>query len=156
MGDEHLMSTPAGNVCIRLGAAEEVVHLRHVILRDGLPREAAVLPDDEHSDARHIVAATDEGNIVGCATVHPSTWDNSPAWRLRGMATDPAFRSAGVGSAMLKLLETVLRGETSVHTMWCNARVPAIEFYERNGWRVVSEVFDIPTAGPHVKMTKRL
>jgi len=40
--------------------------------------------------------------------------------------------------------------------LWCNARVPAVGFYESLGWRVVSERFEIPTAGPHVKMVRRL
>ena len=40
--------------------------------------------------------------------------------------------------------------------LWCNARVPYVPFYEAMGWRVVSGQFEIPTAGPHVKMLKRL
>ena len=40
--------------------------------------------------------------------------------------------------------------------LWCNARTPAVGFYQRMGWAVVSDVFEIPTAGPHVRMTKRL
>ena len=33
-------------------------------------------------------------------------------------------------------------------------RVPAERFYHRLGWKTVSEVFEIPTAGPHVRMTR--
>lgn len=36
--------------------------------------------------------------------------------------------------------------------VWCNARTSAIGFYEKLGWQVVSEPFDVLTAGPHVKM----
>ena len=43
-----------------------------------------------------------------------------------------------------------------VRLFWCNARVPALAFYQRQGWQIMSEQFDIPTAGPHRKMTKRL
>ena len=88
--------------------------------------------------------------------MHPSTWDGAPAWQLRGMATDPAFRATGVGRAMLLYLERLLAAESDVRQLWCNARTPARGFYERLGWRVVSDVFEIPTAGPHVRMTKRL
>ena len=35
---------------------------------------------------------------------------------------------------------------------WCNARTTAIGFYEQAGWSTATDVFDIPTAGPHVKM----
>ena len=43
-----------------------------------------------------------------------------------------------------------------VRLFWCNARVPALRFYQRHGWRIVSDQFDIPTAGPHRKLVKRL
>ena len=32
----------------------------------------------------------------------------------------------------------------------------AVGFYERNGWRLASPEFEIPTAGPHHKMTRHL
>jgi len=40
-----------------------------------------------------------------------------------------------------------------VTRFWCNARVPAVPFYAAMGWTVVSDVFDVPTAGPHRVMT---
>jgi hypothetical protein len=42
--------------------------------------------------------------------------------------------------------------------LWCNARrtIPAAGFYQKQGWTIVSDIFEIPTAGPHVKMSKRL
>jgi GNAT superfamily N-acetyltransferase len=70
------------------------------------------------------------------------------------MAVAPDLRGRGVGQALLNFLETSLRGESAVRQLWCNARTPAAGFYERQGWRAVSEVFEIPTAGPHVRMTK--
>jgi ribosomal protein S18 acetylase RimI-like enzyme len=72
------------------------------------------------------------------------------------MAVSPEVRGRGVGQALLEFLESGLRAESPVRQLWCNARTPAVGFYERQGWRVVSEVFDIPTAGPHVRMVKRL
>ena len=40
--------------------------------------------------------------------------------------------------------------------MWCNARTPAVGFYQRHGWVVASEEFEVKTAGPHFKMTLKL
>ncbi len=39
--------------------------------------------------------------------------------------------------------------------VWCNARVVAVPFYAKQGWEIVSEVFDIPTVGPHRAMLRR-
>ena len=144
----------ADGVQTRFGDAAEVIDLRHAILRDGLPRETAIFPGDEEPTSKHVVATRD-GRIVGCATVHLNTYEDQPAWQLRGMATDPTVRGAGIGRAMLEFLEDALLA-TTVRQMWCNARVPAIAFYEKLGWRVVSDVFEVPTAGPHVRMSRTL
>jgi GNAT superfamily N-acetyltransferase len=71
------------------------------------------------------------------------------------MATDDAFRGRGVGGAMLGFAENFLLSNRPVRLFWCNARTPAVRFYQKQGWKVVSEEFVIETAGPHVKMIKR-
>ena len=143
---------------LRRARPEEIVDLRHAILRQGLPREEAVFPGDELPTTRHYAALSD-GVVVGCVTILVSQWEGEPAWQLRGMAMLLEFRGRGVGRALLELMEAEF--EKSGHPpagtlLWCNARTPAVGFYEAMGWRVVSERFDIPTAGPHVKMIKRL
>lgn len=155
MSDELNVETPSGLVSIRVAAPAEVVELRHAVLRTGYSRESAIFPGDEDADSLHVAATDGAGRIVGCATIHTSSWDDAPAWRLRGMATAPEFRGVGIGTRMLQLIERHVY-ERNVRTLWCNARLPAVGFYERNGWTVMSEVFDIPTAGPHVKMLKKL
>jgi GNAT superfamily N-acetyltransferase len=76
------------------------------------------------------------------------------AWRVRGMATEPEARGRGAGSAVLaRLVEhATVSGATRV---WCNARIPARTFYERAGFTVVSEEFDVPQIGPHLVMEWR-
>jgi hypothetical protein len=37
---------------------------------------------------------------------------------------------------------------------WCNARVVALAFYRAQGWIVISDEYDIPTAGPHRRMLR--
>lgn len=152
--DEPVIQTPCGPVTVRRGTAAEVVDLRHQLLRAGLPRETAIFDGDEHPDARHVVGITSEGRIVGCATVHPGTRAGAPAWQLRGMATDPPVRGCGVGRAMLTYLADVVYQEFPFRPMWCNARLPAIGFYKRQGWEPTGEPFEIPTAGPHVRMVR--
>ena len=149
------VQTPIGEVRVRVGTADEVIDIRHAVLRDGLPRDTAMFPGDDHADALHVVAVAADGGVVGCATVHPGTWEGQPAWQLRGMATDAAVRGSGVGRAMLEAIVDAVRQASPARVMWCNARAPAVGFYERNGWEVVSEVFEIPHAGPHVKMVRR-
>jgi len=139
---------------IRRVYASDVIDLRHAILRAGLPRETALFPGDDDAGARHY-GAFEEDRLIGCVTLHSSSWRDGPAWQLRGMAVDKDHQSNGVGKALIDFLEGDLRDSHTLQ-LWCNARVPAAKFYEKMGWRIVSEPFEIPTAGPHVKMTKRL
>jgi ribosomal protein S18 acetylase RimI-like enzyme len=64
------------------------------------------------------------------------------------MATDPAVRGAGAGRALITegLARVTAHGGDLV---WCDARVPALGFYERMGFVVVTEEFDKPEGGPH-------
>ena len=150
------------NLRIRPAAASEVVDLRHAVLRAGLPRETAIFAGDDLPTTRHFVAtAPPEDRIVGCVTILQSLWETQPAWQLRGMAIEPTLQRAGVGSKLLASVEQFVTGERSsptppAHLLWCNARVPASGFYVKHGWRIVSDVFDIPSAGPHLKMLKRV
>jgi len=135
-------------------AFDQIVDLRYDVLRAGLPRSAAYFPGDDHPQTVHL-AAKDGEKIVGCATILLNEWNGQPACQLRGMAVDPAYQSHGVGKEILGDIERVAR-EAGVKIVWANARVPASAFYRKNGWEIVSEEFEIPTAGPHFKMVRRI
>jgi GNAT superfamily N-acetyltransferase len=142
-------------LAIRLANTDELIDLRHRVLRAGLPREEAVFPGDDLPSSRHF-GAFDGVAAVCCATFHRSEYEGEIAWRLRGMATDEGFRSRGVGREVLKFSEDVLMAEDAIRLLWCNARIAAVKFYQSQGWGIVSELFDIPTAGLHHRMVKRL
>ena len=133
---------------------DRIIDLRHDVLRQGMPREAAVFDGDRDPAARHY-AALEQEQLIGCVTLHPSRWDSEPAWQLRGMAVAEGYRSRGIGRRLLEFIDCEL-ADSPVTLLWCNARVPALAFYRKLGWAVVSDVFDIPTAGPHVRMTRRI
>ncbi|HEV7302121.1 MAG TPA: GNAT family N-acetyltransferase [Tepidisphaeraceae bacterium] len=139
---------------VRTATADEIIDLRHRMLRQGLPREAAKFEIDANPHTLHAAALASDV-VVGCATFTPCPLDTEPAWQLRGMAVDGAWQNAGLGRAVLAFMEGQLR-DRSVTLLWCNARTPAVPFYQRQGWRVISDEFHIPTAGPHFRMRKDL
>ena len=150
------MSGEDADITVRRADLDELVDLRHAVLRQGLPRGEAVFPGDDAPTARHYGAFRGR-EILCCATLHASAWEGEPAWQLRGMATAPQARRTGLGRRVLELIEDDLREDAGrVLLLWCNARVPAVAFYREMGWEVVSDEFEIPTAGPHVRMVKRL
>jgi GNAT superfamily N-acetyltransferase len=144
-------------VLIRLATIDEIVDLRWRILRAGLPREMADFEGDREPGTVHVGAfdrAT--GQTIGCASFMRRPWQNQPAWQLRGMAVRADMQGHGVGRRMLRFAEDVLRAQDHSLQLWCNARMPATPFYEQLGWQNVGEQFDVPTAGPHFKMSRRL
>jgi GNAT superfamily N-acetyltransferase len=144
---------------IRRATLENLIDLRHQVLREGLPREAAIFDGDRDPTSRHYGAFAPDAageRVVACASMLLNQWLDEPAWQLRGMATTPDFRGKGLGRAIVAFIESDIRQAQSVRLLWCNARVPASRFYLKMGWQVVSEEFEIPTAGPHVRMVKRL
>lgn len=138
---------------IRRAKADEIIDLRHRVLRSTLPRSEAMFPGDDLPTSHHFAAfVSGDSNAIGCATFHLNTWQDRPAFQLRGMATDPAWAGKGVGTAVLGLAIESMKSASPIRLFWCNARLIAIPFYEKLGWRIASERFEIPTAGPHHQM----
>jgi predicted GNAT family N-acyltransferase len=148
------MSDPSV-IQIRPASIQEILDLRWRILRAGLGREAANFDGDDEPTTLHFAAVADVA-IVGCVTILHRPWEDQPAWQLRGMAVEPALQRGGVGGRLLAIVETAVRAVPHSLQLWCNARTPATGFYRKHGWQLVGNEFEIPTAGPHVKMTKRL
>ncbi|MFM7107048.1 MAG: GNAT family N-acetyltransferase [Planctomycetaceae bacterium] len=141
------------DIACRRVAVEEILPLRHRILRAGLPFETASFEGDHDATTRHH-AAFRGAEPVGCLSLVESVWEGRPAWQLRGMAIDADMQGRGMGRLLLETALAEALHDEPGRIFWCNARTSAIGFYERAGWRVVSDEFEVPTAGPHVKMLR--
>jgi GNAT superfamily N-acetyltransferase len=160
MMKEILSRDPADGVAIYRVSIDLIIGLRHRMLRAGLPAEAAQFPGDADASTWHVglfypCPPEENAPLVSCASFMLNSYQEAPAWQLRGMCTDGRHQSKGFGGRLLDCAEAVIVGDSKVRLFWCNARVPAIPFYERHGWIADSDVFDIPTAGPHRKMLKK-
>lgn len=144
-------------ITIRRAQLDEILALRHAELRPGLPRRTAEFEGDAEPTTFHFGAfAGGTSEAVGCATFAARPWRGEAAYQLRGMATRGDLVRRGIGRALLDFAEAVLREETAVRVLWCNARVGAAPFYQRAGWTIASHTFDIPTVGLHYAMVRRL
>lgn len=130
--------------------------LRRRVLRPG---GALELPGD-HDEGIAWFAVLDAGAVVSTGNVR---LDPAPApvpaydgaWRLRGMATLPGRRGEGLGARVLgSAVAHVVNCGGSL--LWCNARVPAQRFYERQGFLPVGATWEDPVIGPHVRMWRDL
>jgi len=139
----------------REATLDEIIGLRQAVIIAGTDRDSPYFPGDRDETTRHF-GAFDADRLVGCLTFMLNEWDGRPAWQLRGMATDPECQGKGIGRELLRHAEDTLRRDSDVSQLWCNARLAAVGFYVKQGWRVVSDEFTIKGVGPHHKMTKTL
>jgi GNAT superfamily N-acetyltransferase len=145
------------DLTLRRAALDEILPLRHVELRPGLPLDSARFDGDDEPATCHFGAflrAT--GTAVGCVSCMRRTRAGQDAWQVRGMATRADLARHGIGRALLRHALIALREEGGPDLVWCNARVAALGFWERQGWAVVSDVFDIAGVGPHRTMERRV
>ena len=75
-----------------------------------------------------------------------------PQWQLRGMAVDGAHQGQGLGGLLLAAVIRYVKTEKQQTGLWANARHKAVRCYERQGFVVVGEPFDIPFIGQHFQM----
>jgi len=125
--------------------------LRHKVLRPNLPFEASCLPSDSDPGAIHFALKKGD-TIFSIASLYSELLEAMPnknAYRLRGMATEPAKQGKGFGTMVLHGAMDHLKKETDVEILWCNARVTAFGFYEKMSFTILGEIFDIPNLGPH-------
>lgn len=135
-----------------------IIPLRHRILRPGLPIEKARFEGDELPTTYHFALYQGRGEPLVCGSYFQSA-DDGTSFQFRGMATDEKYQRKGLGQMFLCCSEFLLLGignPKKVSTLWCNARVDAIPFYERSGWSCMSEAFKMEGVGMHRKMVKQV
>jgi GNAT superfamily N-acetyltransferase len=129
--------------------------LRMAVLRPHEPPGPMYAKEDDPATV-HIAALDEDGQVLAVGSVMADPHPREPRegdWRVRGMVTRPELRGRGLGLLVLAELEAVAR-RGGAERLWCNARTPAVGFYEGAGWRVEGEEFEIAGIGPHFVMAK--
>lgn len=129
---------------------EEMVDLRTRILRKPLGLEFSSDQLDKES-ADYLIGAFNNGLLVGCCILSPVS---QTLIQLRQMAVEESNRKQGVGEKIIYFAESlaITHGFT---TLILHARIPAVGFYERLGYRSVGPEF-IELGISHLEMQKPL
>ena len=103
-------------------------------------------------------AAKLNDQVVGSASVYKESHPDfalRQSWRIRGMAVLSIFQGENIGSQLLeKCINHAIRNQADV--IWCNARINAVKFYKRAGFKIIGDEFDVPDIGPHFLLAKNL
>jgi GNAT superfamily N-acetyltransferase len=135
---------------------EVTYRLRQEVLRPGRPPETAFFAGDRDRSSGHFAAYVDD-EVVGVVSVMADPESDGPGfkgqgvWHLRGMAVDPEQQGTGVGAALIARLRDFVQ-RSGGGLIWCNARVSAKGFYERQGFIQVGDPWEEPYTGPHIRM----
>ncbi|TCC92235.1 GNAT family N-acetyltransferase [Pedobacter frigiditerrae] len=135
---------------------ELTLGLRSKVLRNGMPLEDCVFPTDKVEGAFHLAFYVGD-EIATIASFFPKNYKDKVelGYQLRGMATDTPFLGKGYGKQLVEFAIEYIK-KTKAQYIWCNARTSAIKFYQKLGFDLVGEEFEIAGVGPHYEMILNL
>lgn len=140
---------------IKTITAEETFDIRKEVLRKNIP-----LPfefnGDLDEDTFHL-GAFKNNKLMAVSSYMKVKNKNfkGEQFQLRGMATIVEFQGFGAGKLMMEKAFSILK-ELNINCLWCNARIKAVNFYEKQGLETFGEKFDITFVGEHYVMFKYL
>lgn len=134
------------------GTAEyhKMVKLRDDILRK--PLGLSFTPEELEAEKDNmLIAAFEDDRILGCCML---VEEQPGTVRLRQMAVLNDLQGKGIGRALMNFAENIAR-DRGYKTVRMHARVNAVGFYEKVGYRTIGEPF-IEVTIPHYVMEKIL
>lgn len=131
--------------------AQQTREVRRSVLRPHQAASELVYPGDDDRESIHLGVVDGESIVAILSMYHTPRDGQASGWRIRGMASVPAVRGAGYGR---ELVEMALDRAWGIDRseIWCNARESAFGFYEKLGFVVMGELFEIDGIGTHAVM----
>lgn len=108
------------------------------------------LPIDDLDTTFH-TGVEHENKVVTTATFLKENNNNFPTknqYRLRAMASLPEVSGMGFGKDAVEFAIDELKNR-GVELLWCDARKIALGFYEKIGFTVVGDYYEVRNIGPH-------
>jgi N-acetylglutamate synthase-like GNAT family acetyltransferase len=129
---------------------DQMVLLRKKILREPL---GLTFSEEELAQEKNdiLIAAFDEEEILGCCVL---TKFNDAKIRLRQMAVRADMQLTGIGASIMTFAENLAR-DKGYNYMIMHSRDTALGFYEKIGYKVVSDEFTEVGISHHI-MEKEL
>lgn len=136
----------------------DIRKLRHEVLWPHKPSfEDCVIEPDYVSTTFHM-GAIENDIVVGTSTFLidiNDKFDTTSQYRLRAMATSRSVRGKQVGRQIIEASIERLKN-MNIDLLWCDARLEATGFYEKLGFKMKGEIYNVPDIGPHKLMYLKL
>jgi predicted GNAT family N-acyltransferase len=144
-------------VNVRTISPKDTYELRYKVLWPHKTFDQCSLDIDALETTFH-VGVEHEGKIVAVGTFLKQKNDNFPhenQYRLRAMASSSDLRGKGFGKLVIDFAKDKLK-EMNIDLLWCDARLVAVPFYHKLGFKTKGEQYKIPIIGPHYLMYKEI
>lgn len=143
---------------LRINAVDTYQIRQKVLIPDHDIKKVKFEHDDDEDISFHLGAFKDS-QLVSVASFYyerNTIFTDLHQYQLRGMATLPEFQGQGLSSELLNMAFPIIK-QNFCTLLWCNARVTAIGYYEKVGFKIQdATVFEIEGIGPHVLMYKNI
>jgi len=140
---------------IKKVSANYIKKFRIIALYNSNQKKHAFYKEDSKKDTEHYLLFINKKVVSGLTLIKEVGYNK---YQIRGMFTLSKFREMGYGSKLLKKIEfdnsNKSRGKGS--TIWCNARIDAVDFYKKNNYKILGKEFLIKSIGLHLRMGKKL
>ena len=130
-------------------AFDELIYLRDLLLRKPIGLSFTSNELSKEYDSFHFAAYTNELELLGVLVMKPL---NEQQIKMRQVAVFPYAQKKGVGQMMVAHSEEFAK-ENNYKEIVLSARVPAVPFYEKLGYKVVSDLYQ-EVGIDHYKMMK--
>jgi len=131
--------------------AQQTREVRRSVLRPHQDASELVYPGDDDRESIHLGVVDGESIVAILSMYHMAREGEANGWRIRGMASVPAVRGTGYGRELVEMARDRAWG-IDRSEIWCNARESAFGFYEKLGFVVVGDLFEIEGIGVHAVM----
>lgn len=139
---------------VKIIAASETYPLRLAILWPHFDRLDQCGIDVDEVEGTFHVGAFKDGEVVSIGTFlvqKNEKFESEKQYRLRAMASSPKVRGQNFGKKVIDFGVEELKSR-NIETLWCDARKVALGFYEKMGFTIIGDYYDVPKIGPHKLM----
>ena len=137
--------------------AFETIIVRHPVLRPGRPIKSCHFDGDDLPTTSHfgLFLENQLASVISAFKVQNKLFLQENQYQIRGMAVVEEFQKKGFGEALLKYCENEIKIAKG-KLIWFNARERALGFYEKSGYEILGDPFEIPDVGPHYILFKAI
>ena len=134
----------------------EAFSVRHPVLRPGKSIESCHFEGDDLDSTIHFGFFEAE-NLSGIISVFKNNhaFFAQNQFQIRGMAVLKAHQKKGIGAKLVRFAEQYIQKQNGI-LIWFNARIIAVGFYEKLGYQIIGDSFEIPEIGTHYVMFKNI